>query len=324
MRIVLTGITGQVGSALCAPLAKFATVLQADRSQLNLSQPATLSNALDQLKPDLIVNPAAYTAVDLAEDERDLAFCVNSDAPAAMAQWAARHDVPLLHFSTDYVFDGSGEAAWREDDATAPLSVYGASKLAGERAIADAGCRHLIVRTSWVYAAQGKNFLRTIARLAGERKELRIVADQVGAPTSAPIIADAVVKILQKELSGSDEPFKHKDGVFHLSASGEVSWHGFADAIVGGLRRRGVKLETERLIAIATSEYPTKATRPKNSRLDHRRLRERYGIVMPSWQAALAQELDELTGVKADDDDGFRHAPVVPEKDDVPVQPLTA
>jgi dTDP-4-dehydrorhamnose reductase len=323
MRILLTGVTGQVGSALCAPLSEFSTVWQADRGQLDLSQPATLSNALDRLKPDLIVNPAAYTAVDLAEDERELAFRVNSDAPAAMAQWAARHNVPLLHFSTDYVFDGSGEAAWREDDRPAPLSVYGASKLAGERAIIVSGCRHLIVRTSWVYAAQGRNFLRTMARLAGERQELRIVADQFGAPTSARIIADAVVKILRDELSGSSDLFKNDGGLIHLSASGATSWHGFADAIIAGLKRRGVKLETERLVAIATSEYPTKATRPRNSRLDHQRLNSRYGIVMPPWHAALALELDKLTGVTVDDG-GFRHAPVVPEKAEASIQPSMA
>jgi dTDP-4-dehydrorhamnose reductase len=324
MRILLTGVTGQVGSALCAPLSEFATVLQADRGQLDLSQPATLSNALDQLKPDLIVNPAAYTAVDLAEDERELAFRVNSDAPAAMAQWAARRNVPILHFSTDYVFDGSGEAAWREDDMPAPLSVYGASKLAGERAIIDSGCRHLIVRTSWVYAAHGKNFLRTMARLAGERRELRVVADQFGAPTSARIIADAAVKILRKELRGSSELFKDEGGVIHVSASGVTSWYGFADAIIAGLKRRGVKLEVERWIAIATSEYPTKATRPQNSRLNHQRLNNRYGIVMPSWQAALASELDELTGVMVDDD-GLRHTPVAAEqKGDASVRPSTA
>jgi dTDP-4-dehydrorhamnose reductase len=324
MRILLTGVTGQVGSALCAPLAKFATVLQADRGQLDLSQPATLSNALDQLQPDLIVNPAAFTAVDLAEDERELAFRVNSDAPAAMAQWAARHGVPLLHFSTDYVFDGSGEAAWREDNAPAPLSVYGSSKLAGERAIMNAGGRHLIVRTSWVYAAQGKNFLRTIARLAGERKELRIVADQFGAPTSARIIADAIVQILRQQPSGRGDLFDRDGGLINISASGETSWHGFADAIISGLRWRGVKLETEQLIAIATSEYPTKATRPQNSRLDHQRLNDRYGIVMRSWRAALAVELDELTGVVADDG-GFRHASLVPEeKSNTTERPLTA
>ena len=217
-----------------------------------------------------------------------------------------------------------GEAAWRKNDAVAPLSVYGASKVAGERAIVEAGCRHLIVRTSWVYAAKGKNFLRTMARLAGERKELRIVADQVGAPTSARIIADAVVEILRKELSGSGDLFRHEGGLLHVSASGETSWHGFASAIIAGLKRRGVKLEAERLVAIATSEYPTKAARPKNSRLDHQRLNDRYGIVMPSWHAALALELDELTGV-AVDEDGFRHAPVVPEqKGDGSVRPLTA
>ena len=324
MRILLTGVTGQVGSALCAPLRGFATLLQADRSQLDLSQPATLSDALDRLKPDLIVNPAAYTAVDLAEDERELAFRVNADAPAAMAQWAARHGVPLLHFSTDYVFDGSGETAWREDDAPAPLSVYGASKLAGERAIMNAGGRHLIVRTSWVYAAQGKNFLRTMVRLAGERKELRIVADQFGAPTSARIIADAVVKILRTEWRDFGVPFNHEGGLINISASGETSWHGFADAILAGLQRRGVKLQTEQLVAIATSEYPTKAARPRNSRLEHQRLNDRYGIVMPSWRAALAWELDELTGV-AVDDGGFRRASLVPEpKAEASVRPLTA
>jgi dTDP-4-dehydrorhamnose reductase len=324
MRILLTGITGQVGSALCVPLSQFATVLHADRDELDLSQPATLANALDRLKPDLIVNPAAYTAVDLAEDERELAFRVNSDAPAAMAQWAARRDVPLLHFSTDYVFDGSGDAAWREDDAVAPLSVYGASKAAGERAVIEAGCRHLIVRTSWVYAAEGKNFLRTMARVAGERKELRIVADQIGAPTSARIIADAVAKILRKELANSGDPFKDEGGLLHVSASGETSWHGFADAIIAGLKRRGIKLEAERLVAIATSEYPTKATRPKNSRLGHGRLNSRYGIVMPSWRAALALELDEMTGVTLGED-GFGHVVVAPvQKDDAPVRPLPA
>ena len=324
MRILLTGVTGQVGSALRAPLSELATVLPADRAQLDLSQPATLSSALDRLKPDLIVNPAAYTAVDLAEDERELAFRINSDAPAALAQWAARHGVPLLHFSTDYVFDGSGETAWREDDAPAPLSVYGSSKLAGERAIMNAGGRHLIVRTSWVYAAQGKNFLRTMARLAGERKELRIVADQFGAPTSARIIADAVVHILRKECEGSDDPFDHEGGLINISASGATSWHGFAEAILAGLKRRGVKLQTERLVAIATSEYPTKATRPQNSRLNHQHLNERYEIVMPSWRAALALELDELAGV-AVDDGGVRRASLVPEPEaETTVRPLTA
>jgi dTDP-4-dehydrorhamnose reductase len=231
-----------------------------------------------------------------------------------MAQWAGRHGIPLLHFSTDYVFDGSGTAAWREDDAPTPLSAYGASKLAGERAIIQTGCRHLIVRTSWVYAAQGKNFLRTIARLAGERKELRIVADQFGAPTSARIIVGAIVEILRKQSSAGGDLFNPDGGLINISASGETSWHGFADAIICGLKRRGIKLEIEQLVAIATSEYPTKAMRPQNSRLDHQRLNDRYGIVMPSWRAALAAELDELTGVVGDDG-GFRRASLVPEEE---------
>jgi dTDP-4-dehydrorhamnose reductase len=313
MRVLLTGVTGQVGGALRDRLSEMATVLQTDRRQLDLSQPATVSNALDHFRPDLIVNPAAYTAVDLAEDERDLAFRVNADAPAAMARWAARHDVPLLHFSTDYLFDGTGEVAWREDDVPAPLSVYGASKLAGERAIMEAGCRYLIIRTSWVYAARGKNFLRTIARLASERKELRIVADQFGAPTSARIIADATAKILRWELTDGGDLFGRDGGVINVSASGATSWHGFAEAIVAGLKQRGINLEAEQVVAIKTSEYPTKAQRPQNSRLDHLRLNDRFGIVMPPWRDALALELDELTGMWVDRSD-FQHASLVPDE----------
>ena len=198
MRILLTGVTGQVGAALRAPLECAGALVAADRSRLDLAQPENMAAALDEMAPDLIVNPAAYTAVDRAEDERELAFRVNAEAPGAMARWAASRGVPLIHFSTDYVFDGGGTRAWREDDATGPLSVYGASKLAGEDAIRSAGGPHLVVRTSWVYAATGANFLRTIARLARERDELRIVADQIGAPTSARLIADAVAKIVGK------------------------------------------------------------------------------------------------------------------------------
>ncbi len=295
MRILLTGVTGQVGGALRGRLAAFGEVTAAGRGEFDLSQPDTVAAALDRLRPDLIVNPAAYTAVDLAEDERELAFRVNAEAPAAMAHWAARRGVPLLHFSTDYVFDGSGEAPWREDDAPAPLSVYGASKLAGEDAIRTAGGPHLVVRTSWVYAAEGRNFLRTIARLAGERKELKIVADQFGAPTSARMIADAVVKILRPQLSSGGRPFERDGGVVNVSASGETSWHGFAAAIVAGLQRRGVRLAVEAVIPIAAAEYPTRARRPQNSRLDHGRLNDTFGVVMPSWGEGLETELDEMT-----------------------------
>ena len=290
MRILLTGVTGQVGGALQQPLATIGSVVAVGRHSLDLSQPETIAAALDRLRPDLIVNPAAYTAVDHAEHERDLAFRVNGGAPEAMARWAANRDVPLVHFSTDYVFDGSGDTPWQEGSVPAPLSVYGASKLAGEQAICDAGARHLIVRTSWVYAAEGRNFLRTIARLAHKRVELRVVSDQWGAPTSARIIASTVVAILKRELAGTC--FRENGGPINLTASGVTSWHGFATAIVTGMKQRGADLVAQRVIPIATSDYPTKAVRPLNSRLAPHRLRDAFGIRMPSWQEALDVELN--------------------------------
>ena len=201
MRIVLTGSKGQVGGALQPLLAKHGTVIAPSRTEFDLSKPEMLAGALDGFKPDLIINPAAYTAVDRAEDERELAFLVNAEGPETIAKWSARHRVPLIHFSTDYVFDGSDDKPRCEDSPTGPLSVYGASKLAGDLAIQAAGGPHLIARTSWVYAANGANFLRTIARLAGERKELRIVADQIGAPTTASTIADTVARVVLSHAS---------------------------------------------------------------------------------------------------------------------------
>ncbi len=193
MRILVTGVTGQVSRALTKRLKPLGDVVPADRSVLNLAEPGTLAEALDRLSPDLIVNPAAYTAVDRAEDERELAFIVNGEAPGAIARWASRMHVPLVHFSTDYVFDGKGETPWHEDSPPAPLSVYGASKLAGEKAIRVANGPHLIVRTSWVYAATGANFLRTIARFARERTELKVVADQFMSPTATADVASHVI-----------------------------------------------------------------------------------------------------------------------------------
>ncbi|KAA0072953.1 dTDP-4-dehydrorhamnose reductase [Tardiphaga sp. P9-11] len=292
MRILLTGATGQVGGALQRPLAAIGELATVDRRALDLSNPETIAAALDRLRPHLIVNPAAYTAVDLAEDEPDLAFRINSESPGVMARWAAGHDVPLVHFSTDYLFDGSGNVPWLEDSQPAPLSVYGASKLAGEEAIRDAGGRHLIVRTSWVYAAEGRNFLCTIARLARERQELRIVSDQFGAPTSAQIIADVVTSILQRELAG--DLFRDSRGPINVTASGVTSWHGFATAIVAGLRRRGADLAVKDITPIQAADYPTKAIRPLNSRLDNRRLGRLFNIEAPSWQQALDVELDAL------------------------------
>ncbi len=200
----------------------------------------------------------------------------------------------MVHFSTDYVFDGSGDTPWREDSATRPLSVYGASKLAGDNAIKAAGGAHLIVRTSWVYAAAGANFLRTMARLATERTELRVVADQIGAPTTAKAISDAVIGILRTGMPDVGGPPTKHGGVVNVVCAGETSWHGFAAAIVAGLKSRGVKLQTEKVTPISTSEFPTKAKRPANSRLDLTRLRDVFGVTMPSWQQALDHELDSF------------------------------
>lgn len=203
MRILLTGTSGQVGGALHRVLVGRHEVLAPPRNEFDLAEPETLGHALDRFRPDFILNPAAYTAVDQAEDERELAFRVNGEAPFAMASWAAQHEVPLLHFSTDYVFDGSGERPWREEDPCRPLSAYGQSKLAGDTGIRDAGGPHLIVRTSWVFAASGANFLRTMIRLACERPELRVVSDQIGAPTSARSIAERLANWLRAICPGS-------------------------------------------------------------------------------------------------------------------------
>ena len=249
---------------------------------------------LSRIGPDLIINAAAFTAVDRAEDETEMAFRVNAEAPGAIAQWAALHNVPVIHFSTDYVFDGAGIAPWREDDPANPLSIYGASKLAGEKAVRSAGGPHLIVRTSWVYASMGTNFLRTIARLAQERKELRVVADQFGAPTSARLIADALASIVGRNRVLLANRFAEARGVVNLAASGEITWYGFAVAIVEGLRARGIALAVENIVPIATKDYSTKARRPANSRLDLTRLRQVFGIDTPKWDQALAVELDHL------------------------------
>jgi dTDP-4-dehydrorhamnose reductase len=217
-----------------------------------------------------------------------------------MARWAARRGVPLVHLSTDYVFDGGAERPWREDDEPRPLSVYGSSKLAGEKAVRDAAGPHLLVRTSWVYAATGKNFLRAITRLADERPELKVVSDQVGAPTSARVVAEGIGRIVHGDASELRRRFSAANGLVHLATAGHTSWHGFAVTIVEGLKARHAPVKAERIIPIPTEDYPTKAVRPRNSRLDLARLTYVFGIETPQWEAALAVELDLMGRPHAD------------------------
>jgi len=294
MRILVTGVTGKVGGALRVALDNSAAVVGADRTLLDLAQPEKIPSVLDRCAPDLIVNPAAYTAVERAEDERELAVRINAEAPGVIARWAASRGVSIIHFSTDYVFNGTGERPWCEDDPTDPLSVYGASKLAGELEVRAAGGPHLIVRTSWVYASTGSNFLRTILRLAREQTELRIVTDQFGAPTSARVIAKAIVAIIRDGGPSLVRCFSAAGGLVNISARGETTWYGFAAAIVQGMKSRGVALKVQSIEPILTNDLPTKAKRPLNSRFDLTRLKTVFGINTPIWDEALGAELDAL------------------------------
>jgi dTDP-4-dehydrorhamnose reductase len=294
MRILVIGASGQIGGALVPRLRSHGTIIPQDRSSLDLAVLEAIPAALDRAAPDLIVNAAAYTAVDKAEDEPELAMRINGEAPGVIARWAAERGIPLIHFSTDYVYDGYGERPWSEDDDARPLGVYGKSKLAGDQAVRVAGGSFLILRTSWIYAARGRNFMRTIARLALERGELRVVADQIGAPTSAALIADGVAAIVAGGLDRLRDRAALANGLVHICGGGETSWHGFACAIVEGLKQRGVRLAAEKVIAIRSDEYPLRASRPLNSRLDLTRLKTVLGITPPRWDAALSPELDEL------------------------------
>jgi dTDP-4-dehydrorhamnose reductase len=296
MRILITGTSGQVGGALRRVIQ--GELICPTRAEFDLSRPDGLPAALHAMKPDLILNPAAYTAVDKAEDEPELAMTINGDAPGAIARWAAAHRVPMVHFSTDYVFDGSGDRPWREDDAVGPLSAYGRSKLAGEQAVLAAGGAHLVVRTAWVYAAEGANFMRTMIRLAREREVLKVVSDQFGTPTSAATIAATILRILEQAGANPADAFARANGRIHVTNSGHASWHGFASRIIEGVRSRGVSLKTGEVVPIATAEYPTKAVRPANSRLDLTRLGEVYGIVPPDWEHALDSELDAFLALE--------------------------
>lgn len=289
MKILLTGARGQLGWELRRTLACQAEVVALDSRALDLADADAIRRVVRALAPRVIVNPAAYTAVDKAEGEAELARAVNATAPGVLAEEAARLGALLLHYSTDYVFDGSGERPWREDDTTGPLNVYGATKLAGERAIQASGCRHLIFRTSWVYGARGANFLLTMRRLMRDRPELKIVADQIGAPTWCRDLAEASAAVLAQLASparGSDRP--EPWGVYHMSNAGETSWHGFAEAILA----LDPPETPPRLLPIPTSDYPTPAKRPLNSRLDNDKLARVFGIRLPDWRDELKLCLD--------------------------------
>ena len=293
MKVLLFGVTGQVGRALVPALQALGEVHAPRRGDPggDLSRPEEAAALVDAWRPAIVVNAAAYTAVDRAESEPALAEAVNARAPGAIAQAAARCGAWLVHYSTDYVFDGSGRAPWREADPHAPLSVYGRTKLAGEQAIVQAHPRHLILRTSWVHGPVGGNFIRTMLRLAAERDRLDVVDDQVGAPTGAPLIAQVTVAALRRLQS---EP--SLAGLYHLSAAGETSWHGYARFVLEHARSRGVVLRAgpEAVHPLPTSGYPTPARRPLNSRLDTARLRAAFGLVLPPWQEGVRQTVDAI------------------------------
>lgn len=283
LRILISGQHGQVSQALQQHLQSMGELIVLGRDQLDLSQPESIRPVVRDIKPDLIINAAAHTAVDQAESEPDLAFAINATSPGVFAEEAAALGVPLIHYSTDYVFDGSKAGAWVEADTPNPLGVYGNSKLAGERAIAAAGGQHLILRTSWVYSLTGRNFLLTMQRLLQEREKLSIVADQIGAPTWADTIAASTGALIERWRDGAPGAW----GVYHLTASGETSWFGFAEAIGQQLINTGKPCAA--LEPIASSAYPTPAARPLNSRLDCSLLQRQWGVSQPDWHDALLE-----------------------------------
>ena len=279
--ILVTGSTGQLGFELARLLASCGDVIAANRTRLDLADPDAIVAAVRGAKPDLVVNAGAYTAVDLAENEEKEAEAVNARAPGILAEEAKRLGAVLIHYSTDYVFDGTRTTPYRENAPTSPLNVYGASKLEGERSIAAVGGRALVFRTSWVYGMRGKNFLLTIRRLAAERDELRIVSDQIGVPNWCRSLAEATARLV------GDRPSALADraGVYHLSATGEASWYDFARAILGDVA-------TPRVVPIATADYPLPARRPAYGVLDTTLFRATFGFALPDWRDALARCLE--------------------------------
>jgi dTDP-4-dehydrorhamnose reductase len=296
-RVAIVGARGQVGQALVSALPGLGLEPVAlARPALDVTDATSVAAALAAARPAVVVNASAYTAVDKAEDEAEAAFAINRDGAGHVAAAAVRLGVPVIHYSTDYVFDGVKAEPYREDDATAPLGVYGASKLAGEVAAAEANPRHVILRTAWVCGPYGNNFVKTMMRLAAERDQLSVVADQHGAPTFTDWIARATGTIAARIAA---EPSRAEGyGIFHLASAGETTWHGVAEAVMAGLAARGRRAVSVK--AIATAEYPTKARRPAHSKLDTAKLARVYGLDAPPWQNGLEACLDALAGPRAD------------------------
>lgn len=299
-RILLLGADGQLGTELRRSLAAQGELVAATLSGTldggaceiaDFSQPDTLPALLARTSPDVVVNAAAYTAVDRAEQEVELVFRINAEAPDVLAAACAARGATFVHYSTDYVFDGQGTRPYREDDTTSPLGVYGASKLAGEIAVLSSGARHMIFRTAWVYAAHSQNFLRTMLRVGAERDTLRVVADQVGTPTPAALLADVTAQALRADAAPS--------GLWHATPAGQASWHAFAEAIFEGAVARGLLARAPEVEAITTADYPTPAARPAYSVLDCGALQHDFGIVLPDWRSGLAATLDELAEAAA-------------------------
>jgi len=288
MRLLVTGANGQIGWELIRSLMPLGQVIATDRRTCDLARPETLPDIIRDARLDVLVNAAGYTAVDKAEQEEALATQINGAAVGALAEAARKAGALFVHYSTDYVFDGAKDGPYAEDDPPGPLGAYGRSKLAGEAAAREAGGDHLVLRTSWVYAARGRNFLNTILRLARDGKELRVVDDQVGAPTWARNIADATAHVIRQALEERSRG-QFRSDIVHVTAAGATSWHGFAQAALQGACPHAPAIR-----AIASRDYPTAAVRPKNSLLSNGRLRERFGVALPDWRAGLALCLAEL------------------------------
>lgn len=294
MKILLLGKNGQVGWELQRALAPLGELVVLDRHSVDglcgdLADLEGLRATIRQVAPDVIVNAAAYTAVDKAESDTELATRINEQASRVMAEEAASLGAWLVHYSTDYVFSGQGTTAWQEEDPVAPVNFYGASKLAGEQAIIASGCRHLIFRTSWVYAARGNNFAKTMLRLAKDRESLSVIADQIGAPTGADLIADVSALAIRLAVQRPQ-----LSGLYHLAAAGEVSWHGYANHVIDFAKANGEILAVTAVNPIETSAYPTPARRPSNSRLNTRKLRDNFSLHLPDWQSGVTRMLREV------------------------------